>query len=293
MVRFSPDDRLLVTCSRDHVIRFWRTTDGKLERALDAPKSEGHVAAISPDVSTAIWYRVVAGESNDALEWLDLKSGKIMAEPHTPITEKLVQTEFSPDGSRLALGYGMGQVTVLNGRSRQVVSATIKHTGNLEWVEWSPDGRRLLTAGNKEEILVWDAETGAQLLAPLRIPGGAVRVAHWSPDGRFIIGLSDKRQARVWDAATGEAVTPLLKHSGDIRFAFMTRNQRLITASSPDRLRAWDLNQTPLPPEVLADYARLLSGRRFNAQGVLLPLKPTELAELSRSLHTHAPQLFE
>ena len=140
---------------------------------------------------------------------------------------------------------------------------------------------------------MWDAVTGTQLLAPLSLPKGDVRVAHWSPDGRFIIGRSDKRQARVWDADTGEAVTPLLKHSGDIRFAFMTRSHRLITASDPDLLRAWDLKPTLLTAEVIADYARLLSGRRLNASGVLLPVKASELAELSRSLRARAPQLFE
>jgi len=48
-------------------------------------------------------------------------------------------------------------------------------------------------------------------------------------EGRYVhFGLTS---SDVWDTATGEAVTPLLKHSGDIRFAFMTRRNRLITAS--------------------------------------------------------------
>lgn len=85
----------------------------------------------------------------------------------------------------------------------------------------------------------------------------------------------------------------MLKHSGDIQFAFMPNSQRLITASYPDLLRAWDLTESHLAVDVIADYAKLVSGRRLNDAGVMLPLKPTELAELSRSLRARAPQLFK
>ncbi|MBI3850001.1 MAG: hypothetical protein HY298_06875 [Verrucomicrobia bacterium] len=291
-MRFTPDAGQLVTCGTDHVIRFWRTTDGTLDRTVEAPKSEGQVVTISPDAKIGVWTRGMQISQGDILEWLDLDSGKLIGAPYT-LTGSIIQSEFSPDGKRLALADHGGPVTILDVPSGKVAVSGIKHTRNLYSVEWSPDGRRLLTAGSNEEVLVWDAETATQLLAPLRLPEGPVRVAHWSPDGRFIIGRSDKRQARVWDAATGEAVTPLLKHPGDIRFAFMTRSHRLITASDPHLLRAWDLTESHLTADVIADYAKLVSGRRLNAAGVMLPLKPDELAAVSRSLRTRAPQLFE
>jgi WD40 repeat protein len=120
-----------------------------------------------------------------------------------------------------------------------------------------------------------------------------VRGARWSPDGRFIVTRNDKKQVRVWDAATGEAVTPLLAHEGEVKMSFMTTGDRLITASEPDLLRAWDLQETQLAPDVLTDYAKFLSGRYLSAAGVILELKPNELAELGRSLRQRAPQLFE
>jgi WD40 repeat protein len=289
---FTPDDGLLVSYGRERVIRFWRTTDGTLERTLDAPKSEGgYLSAISPDAKTAIWHRLIPN-TPDTLEWLDLDSGKIIAGPHT-VSGRLTRIEFSPDSARLALVDINGPVTVLDGRSGQVISSTIRHTANLAWVEWAPDSRRLLTAGWNSQALVWDAVTGAQLLGPLRMPEGDVEVARWSPDGRFIITRSDKHQVRVWDATTGEAVTPLLQHSGEVGFMFMTHSDRLITASQPDLLRAWDLKETALPPDVLADYAKLVSGRWLNAAGVLLPLEPDQLAGINRSLRTPRSQLLE
>lgn len=288
---FTSDGHYQVTYCSDRVIRFWRTSDGILERTVEVLSlGDGYVAVILPDAGIALWHGRVA--EKNTLEWLDLNSGKIIAGPVVH-SEPLNGIEFSRDAARLALADPNGPVTILDGKSGRFISSAIKHSANLTWVEWSPDGERLLTAGHNEEVLVWDVQTSAQLLGPLRTPGGVIRVARWSPDGRFIITRNDDKQVRVWDAATGEAVTPLLKHSGDIRFAFMTRSHRLITASHPDLLRAWDLKETSLPPDALADYAKLLSGRRLNVQGVQFPLRPEELAELDRSLRSRAPQLFE
>ncbi len=288
---FSPDDRLLLTGGRDRMVRFWRTADGVLERSVRITGvDQGYVASISPDARVAIWNRFV-DRGSDVLEWIDLESGGRLAGSRR-LTGPIERIEFSPDGRLVALGDPSGRVTVLDGDNARVVSDSIKHTSNLSWVEWSPDSRRLLTAGYNDEILVWDADLGIQLLGPMRTPGGDVRAARWSPDGRFIVTRNDGRKVRIWEAATGEAVTPLLDHSGDVGFAFMTRDSRLITASEPNLIRAWELSPTTLPPEVLADYAKLASGRRLNAAGVMLSLTPLELGELARSLRQRAPELM-
>jgi hypothetical protein len=61
----------------------------------------------------------------------------------------------------------------------------------------------------------------------------------------------------------------------------------------PDVLRTWDLTETRLPAEVIRDYARLISARQVNSAGVMVPLKPAKMVNLTRSLRARAPQLFE
>jgi hypothetical protein len=91
---------------------------------------------------------------------------------------------------------------------------------------------------------------------------------------------------------TGDAVTPFWQHSSDVIFAIVTQQRRVVTAREPDQLQAWNLKETALPPDVLTDFATLLSGRRFGAGGALLPVPPSELADLNRSLRSRAPELF-
>ncbi len=287
------DDRFIITGCRDGIIRYWRTSDGGLEKSVAIPEAgNGRVHGICPDGRTAIWAPQNLVE-RPVFRIVDFESGEFVGAPHALPKGAMLQIRYAPDGKQFAIWDFMGAVTVMETRTGQVISSSIQHSGNLSWIEWDADCRRLLTAGHNEEVLVWDVQTGAQLLGPLRTPGAVNRIARWSPDGRFIVTRNDDKKVRVWDAATGEAVTPLLTHSGDVAFAFLTQSKRLITATHPDQFRAWDLKESPLTPDVLADYAKLLSGRRLNAAGVVLTLKPLELAELNRSLRVRAPQLFE
>jgi WD40 repeat protein len=115
----------------------------------------------------------------------------------------------------------------------------------------------------------------------------------WSLDGRFLVARSDENVVRVWDAATGEAVTPLLKHESHIRLAHLVANNRLITVSLPNLLRAWDLTETSLPADVIMDYAKVVSGRRLTRAAITQPLEPTELAGLWLSVRARALVLFQ
>lgn len=117
-------------------------------------------------------------------------------------------------------------------------------------------------------------------------------MARWSADGRFIVSRNDDKSARVWDASTAEPITPILRHQDNLRWCCITPNNQLITASGTNLIRAWDLKPTLLAQDVIADYAKLLSGRHLNATGALLALKPVEMETLFRSLHARAPQLF-
>jgi WD40 repeat protein len=289
---FVRQDAFLVTHSADQRIRYWRMIDGALERTIEVTGLTGHLAAVNPEGTLAVWHDFSAAASpHGNVFWLDLASGRPIGASE-PLAYPLKGAQFSPDGRLVALSDG--PVTILDSRTRQVLSSSIRHSAALSEVNWAPDGQRLLTSGFGWETLVWDARTGTQVFGPLGFPhGSSTRVAQWSADGRFIVTAGDEAIARLWDATTGEAITPLLKHSGLIRLAFMAPNDRLITFSDPNLLRVWELRETLWPTDVLMDFARLVSGRRLDKSGFLIYLKPAEVAALDHSLRDRAPQLFE
>ncbi len=282
---FTPDGSRLITPGRDGQIRFWRTSDGTLERSLALPE-ELTGGTLFPDGRTAF-----AVHREEFFALFDVITGSITKTPMPPFG--ITAFRFNSLGDRFASAGLVNWSRVWSTRTGEPLTPPLDHGGEVRWVDWRPDNQRLLTAGLTPEVRVWDATTGEQLLAPLRLGSKPLETAQWSLDGRFIVARSDENSVRVWDAATGEPVTPILQHSDYVRLAHLVANNRLVTLSLPNLMRAWDLKECRLPVDVVSDYAKLASGRRRNAAGVMLPLCPEEQAELCRSLRLRAPQLFD
>ena len=82
-------------------------------------------------------------------------------------------------------------------------------------VDFSPDGRRLLTASDAGDVRLWDLQTGEPLTPPLR-EQFPVHVAAFSPDGEtFVVAggvNSGTSSARLRSANDGTVRTGLLSH---------------------------------------------------------------------------------
>jgi WD40 repeat protein len=66
-------------------------------------------------------------------------------------------------------------------------------------VTFSPDGRRLASAGLDETVKVWNTATGQEVLSLAGHPGAVASVA-FSPDGQRLASASLDGTVKVWDA---------------------------------------------------------------------------------------------
>jgi WD40 repeat protein/DNA-binding SARP family transcriptional activator len=117
-------------------------------------------------------------------------------------TVNLLAPRFSPDGSHLAVANtgNSGQVSILDVATDRVVSVLTAHTGQVEDIAYSPNGKLLATASIDHTVRIWDAHTGR----PLRIlyhPDPVDAVA-FNPTSERIATLDYAGTIRVWDACT-------------------------------------------------------------------------------------------
>jgi WD40 repeat protein len=111
----------------------------------------------------------------------------------------------------------------------------------LKTIVWSPDGRTIAIGGDRPEILLVDAATGAA--AELRGHTDAIYTLAFTRDGTQLLSASDDATARVWRLADRTAIV-LRGHDDDVWRARFSADEHSVATSSLDgSTRVWELDR--------------------------------------------------
>jgi WD40 repeat protein/serine/threonine protein kinase/tetratricopeptide (TPR) repeat protein len=113
------------------------------------------------------------------------------------------------------------------------------HEGGVNDTRFSPDGKRVLTAGDDGYVRLWDSETGQAAVSPLRA-SAAVVFAVFSRDGKYIATAGREGTARVWDTVNGQPITPPLIPGGKLSWIEFSPDGRLLATASGEGARVWE-----------------------------------------------------
>ncbi len=127
------------------------------------------------------------------------------------------------------------------------------HSDIVTSVDWSPDGKRLVSASNDGTARLWDL--AGHPLAVLGGHQGAVTRALWSPNGKLIAATGADGTVQIWSAVDDNPTLlfTLTGHSkkinnltwwGDKSSRYST--QKIVTASDDGSAKIWDANNGTL-----------------------------------------------
>jgi WD40 repeat protein/serine/threonine protein kinase len=165
-------------------------------------------------------------------------------------TDKVVDIEFSPDGTRFATASRDDTVKLWDPVTGELLRTLSGHVDDVHSVEFSPDGARVLTTSADASVTIWMTETGKQLET---IDDYDVSVARFSPDGRSLaIGAVDG-SISLWNVAADEDVVEqrvLSAGAAVDALAFSSDGTRMAAATQAGRLRVWAFAGPTSPTEL-------------------------------------------
>jgi hypothetical protein len=115
------------------------------------------------------------------------------------------------------------------------------HTAGVIGVAFTPDLRRVYSAGQDGRLIGWDVESGAEVSRWRACRDGVVALAV-SPTGRRVIVAGADRLVRVWDAEAGMETAVWPDPVQDIRCLALSGNGRfLLLGMSDGTVRLWEV----------------------------------------------------
>lgn len=190
--------------------------------------------------------------------------------PAVPVRAAINSLAFQPDGRLLAVGRYQ-TVELRNGKT--TVGKLTGHSNDVRSVAFSPDGKRLATAGGSPgqfgEVKLWEVSTGKELRAWRGHRDNIFAIA-FSPDGTLLATCSYDRLIKLWDAATGNEIKTLKDHTDAVfSLAFSPDGKRLASASADRTMKLWDV-ASGARLFTLSDALDALNAVAFHPSGKLL-----------------------
>ena len=193
---FSPDSKVVATTDSLNSIELWDAETGRLRSFLQGHGSIIYTVTFSADG------RLLASASRDGTARLwDVASGRLLA-TLTGNDEIARRVAFNPEGTKLAVGFHtQARIWDISGAQLQAslsphrdINKMVLFGAYLDGVEirLSPDGRLLLTIGNKSAKVWTAAGEAVTTLEGVRAP------IVFAPDARLLAATGTDGSVRLW-----------------------------------------------------------------------------------------------
>ncbi len=193
------------------------------------------LSAVSPDGKTiAVVFR--GGKA----KLLDAKTGNERADlAFVPPDPRRVA--FSPKGTYLAIGSARGPIILWKVASGSVHEEFKGHSGEVNWIAFSPDERTFYSVAGDRSCRAWNVEAGGKQKFLVRHKRVIDCVAV-SPDGKQVATM-DFVDVFVWNAQTGKQ-----EHHIDIgnfgnsnRMVFSSDGRYILNPTSRKKVHIWNV----------------------------------------------------
>ena len=233
-IELSDEGKLLASLGRDQTVRLWTIFD-RVPLSHDRDVAEGAAKGVAVSADGAIL--AAADETGLIQVWA---RGAAEPKDFAGHESQVWALALSPDGSALASGDRSGAVRIWDMESGEPAPVGEDRDDAIWWVGFTPDGERLVTAGD-DGVDIYEAASGTWVSSLPPGSGPATRAAI-SPDGKILAVSTTDGRVRLFDLAENVLIRDL-EVVEDIVWsaAFSPDGAMLAVGSSDEVVSLWDV----------------------------------------------------
>ena len=240
---FSPDGKLILTCSNDSTAKLW-TTKGELLADLNK-----HKGAVTSAIFSNEGKQILTCSKDSTAKLWNTK-GELLAEfRHKAVVNAAI---FSPDGLQVLtssndgitklwsyefLDLNIQPYSKMEADSSKLKAISFNCNSAVLKSIFSLDGTQILTLSKDYSARLFDVN--GTLCATIR-HDDVINTISFSPDGNYILTASDDKSAKVWNL-NGTKITKIIHDSKINNAYFSPDGTHIVTASKDRTAKVWDI----------------------------------------------------
>ncbi len=231
----SSDSSLAASGGWDKSVRIWSLKTGALENVLAGHGDEVNSVAFDGQGKTL----VSAGADGAILVWDLTRDFPPPAE--LPGDSEIKAVSVGPGGTILA-AESSGWIGVWPGGGGEKLCALRGHSGGVEALHFSGDGKLAVSAGADGAARLWEI-VRSNAVTEYRDRAGEISAAAFSPDGKAVASSGQDRKIRVHFLGRERKDLTLSGHEAPVSsLSFSPRGDLLASGSWDDSARLWSLS---------------------------------------------------
>jgi WD40 repeat protein len=238
LVKFSPNGKIIASCSGDNTIKLWDYYSGNCIKTLI-----GHIKIKSIDFSPNGQIIVSCSEDHTIKLW-DINSinhNNVCIKTLYGHNNCVMVIKFSPDGRNIVSGSQDKTIKLWDYSIGKCIKTLYDHKNYIRHIEFSPNGRLMLSQ-SADCVILWYYNNNDLICIKMILDVKNYATTLFSPDGQIIITCHEDVSIKLWNVNNINDIScikTLIGHNDRVHSAEFSSDGQYIMSRAYGTIKLW------------------------------------------------------